>query len=224
MRNRERETFERFTKDVAEHTLTILKDDGLYRHVRCRRKDSYTYGFDIVTWPGYLAYTGDMGCYVFSRIPDMFEFFRDRTPINPEMYNFRYAAEKCMASDKRDGIREWSEDLFQRAVRMDYEKYIGRNRSEETPWLPEAKERELWQGIEDSVLSHGDNSHEAVQAAMDFKWSPDPDSGGEYIFTDFYEHTLETFTGRFIWCCYALPWAIDRYDALTWELSAPDPV
>ena len=28
--------------------------------------------FDIVTWPGYLCYSGDMGCFVFTRLPDMF--------------------------------------------------------------------------------------------------------------------------------------------------------
>lgn len=51
---------ERFLKDVSEHELTVLHEDGLYRHLRFARPNSGQYHFSIVTWPGYLAYTGDM--------------------------------------------------------------------------------------------------------------------------------------------------------------------
>jgi hypothetical protein len=33
-------------------------------------------GFDVVTWPGHLSISGDMGCFVFTRVDDMFTFFR----------------------------------------------------------------------------------------------------------------------------------------------------
>lgn len=32
-------TFEEFSKEIARHELTVLRDDGLYRHLRCRRPD-----------------------------------------------------------------------------------------------------------------------------------------------------------------------------------------
>ena len=65
-----------FLKDVAAHEMEILRDDGVYRHIRFKKPGTWCMHFDLVTWPGYLAYSGDMGCYVFSRLNDMFEFFR----------------------------------------------------------------------------------------------------------------------------------------------------
>ncbi len=210
MRDRERETFERFQKDVAEHTLTILKDDGLYRHVRCRRKNSYTYGFDIVTWPGYLAYTGDMGCYVFTRLPDMFEFFRH--PCTPNL-SFQYWAEKCCGMDKPDGIREWSEDFFRGAVKRDYDAYVERRD------LAGPEAADLWEAIESQILCEADNSHEATAAVQQFSWN---DDYVHEVFPDFWDHKLEDYTLRFLWCCYALTWAIARYDEQT-TVPRPEP-
>ena len=80
-------TEQSFLKDVAEHQMTVLRDDGVNRHVQFRRPGTICMGFELITWPGYLCYTGDMGTYVFRRLEDMFEFFRtDRYIVDP---NFR---------------------------------------------------------------------------------------------------------------------------------------
>lgn len=71
-------TREQFLEDVKDHRLTIIKDDGLYRHLRFKQPGTSNMFFDIVTWPGYLAYTGDMGSFVFTRIEDMLGFFRSK--------------------------------------------------------------------------------------------------------------------------------------------------
>lgn len=55
------EAAERFTKDVAGHVMTVLHDDGLYRHLRFVQPDRSGYWFEIVTWPGSLAVRGEMG-------------------------------------------------------------------------------------------------------------------------------------------------------------------
>lgn len=195
--------FERFCADIAGHVATVLRDDGLYRHLRCRRGDSYTYGFDIVTWPGYLAYTGDMGCFVFARLPDMFGFFRGR---RESLIDRGYLAEKCAASDKADGVREYSEALFARAVRNDFESY-----AED---LDEVDRTDLWNEIQTDVLPRSaDGLQMAVQAALDFVYRGH-DGCQHVLFADFWEHRLEDYTTRFWWCCYAIPWAIEQYDAL----------
>jgi hypothetical protein len=94
-----------FPRDIANYAMNVIRDDGLYRHLRFSKPGTMWMHFDIITWPGYLAYVGDMGSYVFSRLTDMFDFFRhDR--INPE-----YWAEKVHAMDKIYGIEEYSEDL-----------------------------------------------------------------------------------------------------------------
>lgn len=80
----EAKAHERFAADTSEHRMRILHDDGLYRHLRFSAPGTYIYGFDLITWPGFLAIAGDMGERVFSRISDMFGFFESDTGrINP---------------------------------------------------------------------------------------------------------------------------------------------
>lgn len=101
---------ERFTAETTKHQLAVLHDDGLYRHLRFKAPGSGFYWFDLVTWPGYLSFGGDMDGYVFSRVPDMFTFFRDqRNGINPH-----YWAEKV--TDGRDRTKTYSEDRFRQLV------------------------------------------------------------------------------------------------------------
>lgn len=106
--------FETFVKDISEkvkndlkdHAITLLHSDGLYRHWKCSRPSSWVYGFNIVTWPGYLCFCGDMGEYVFARTSDMVEFMQGACR------SYDYAAQKCVASC-RDGIYQWSPEIFQ---------------------------------------------------------------------------------------------------------------
>lgn len=117
-----------FDRDIAQHRMTILRDDGLYRHLRFSRPDTRNMSFDILTWPGYLAYVGDMGDYVFQRTEDMFEFFRhDR--INPQYWAEKvqcgeyeeYSQEKARAW-VRDSLRESSaSDEIKESVNIDFD-------------------------------------------------------------------------------------------------------
>jgi hypothetical protein len=201
--------FARFCSDIKEHRVTVLRDDGLYRHLRCST-GSYVYQFDVITWPGYLCYSGDMGCFVFTRLKDMFEFFRGRRAA---LIDRGYLAEKCVAVDKSDGVREYSEQLFRDAVRSRFEGY-----AED---LDDVDKDDMWSEIEAEVLPRAsDGLQMAVQAALDFCYRAH-DGGQHIVFTDFWEHRLEDYTTRFWWCCYAIPWAIEHYDALVAPVVAP---
>ena len=202
--------FARFTEDIKAHRVTVLRDDGLYRHLRCSA-GSYTMSFDIITWPGYLCYAGDMGCYVFTRLNDMFEFFRGRRTA---LIDRGYLAEKAVAADKSDGIREYSEARFQEVVKAEFDVYV------KDEALMAELAAALWQGIEDEVLTHGDDRRDAVEAAINFRWSADPESRGRVVFTDVWEYNLDAYTARFWWCCYAIPWAIEQYDAAKAPVTA----
>lgn len=191
-------TEEQFLKNVAEHKAEIVRDDGLYRHVRYRQPGTYCMGFDLITWPGYLCFCGDMGDFVFDRIPDMFDFFRGSGHKNKQhenlSVNFGYWAEKCGATDKHGGIKEYSADKFREIV-----KDILDDDEEATDDLRNA--------IKDEVLASADEGQfAAYQAASDFRWDDK-----EY-FSDFWEHSLEVYTFRFLWCCYAIAWGIAEYD------------
>ena len=39
---------DRFLNDIRDHSLTVIKDDGVHRHLRFRRPASNTYWFDII--------------------------------------------------------------------------------------------------------------------------------------------------------------------------------
>src|ERR1051326_8204576 len=66
-----------FLRNVKAHEMTVLRDEGVDRHLRFKAPNTSNQYFDLITWRGSLCFTGDMGTFVFSRIPDMFEFFRD---------------------------------------------------------------------------------------------------------------------------------------------------
>jgi hypothetical protein len=183
-----------FLKDVAGHEMTVRHDDGLYRSARFCKPKSWSMGFDITTWPGYLCISGDMGCYVFSRVPDMFEFFRCDIPGKTGLHvDLGYWAQKVAAADRADGLKEYSPDLFRAGIAR---------------WLDDAEASpELRKAVADEVLAYADDGeHEAMRAALDFEHEG-------FRFDDFYEVAVREFTYRFVWACYAIAWAVTKYDA-----------
>ncbi len=86
--------------------MTIHLDQGIHRHLEFSHNGSSIFQFHITTWPKYLAISGDMGSFVFTRTEDMFQFFR-HDKINPS-----YWAEKCEAGK----TEEWSQESFMEAI------------------------------------------------------------------------------------------------------------
>lgn len=198
-----------FLRDVEKHEMIVVKDDGLHRHIRLKRPSTGYMSFVIVTWPGYLAYSGDMGCYVFSRLPDMFEFFRTDIDspylkakgvtlgINPS-----YWGEKLQAVDKNDGYKQWSPEKFRGNLRERFNQW-----AEDRDFSDDLK-AEAWKNVESEVIWRMDDGGQehAYRQAMDFTFD------GSHPFAEFYEYNSEDYSGRFMWCCYALAWAIKTYD------------
>jgi len=175
-----------FDKDTAEHKLTVIKEDGVYRHIRCQKPGTWCYGFDIITWPGYLAYAGDMGEFMFKRLHDMFDFFRG------DHINLRYWAEKCLAGK----CKEFDIDTFRAGIIDCAKGHLGLEEDED---LPEEVLEEL-----SEVLS-AEDEWECVTAARDFR-------GEKVRLDDWYEHSHKIYTHHFEWCCCALQWAVKEYD------------
>jgi len=200
-------TEERFLKDIGTHVLEIVRDDGVHRHLKFRKPESSDQFFELITWPGSLCYSGDMGTFVFSRLKDMFEFFRtdakymknDGLRINPS-----YWEEKLTATD-RSGSRVYSPDLFV---------------SKAQNWVKDLDfTSEDQRDFEDRVLSWADEGEERARTAADeFSITRDDGTIIEDIFIDFFEVNLTEFTFRYLWCCYAIAWGVQKYDeAKTWR-------
>lgn len=196
----------RFLKDVADHQMTVILDSGTHRHLRFKRPDCNIYWFDLVTWPGRLTISGDMGDFVFSRLLDMFQFFRtDRGADGALRINCGYWAEKVTAQCRHGrGVEQFSADLFRAAVIQHFREHT-RHRG----IVPGLK-----QEVRRQVLDRAyDGEYAAYQAVNDFEHSG-------FRFQDFFEHRLQEYTLGFVWCCYAIQWGIRQYDMAKAEVPA----
>lgn len=187
-------TAEQFAFDVAKHEMTILHEDGVYRHITFGVPNSGIDRFNLTTFPCRLVFTGDRGDYVFERTDDMFKFFRR----SDDGINESYWSEKCVAAD-RDGIRKFSADVFKKVIRQHLDDI------EADDELKECAEEELLDRTDE--LSD-ESAHSAVHDFEEYR-------DGEYhqVFTDSYEFDFTEYTYRFIWCLRAIVWGIAKYDS-----------
>jgi len=187
---------ERFQRDTAGHQMTVLHNDGLYRHLRFRNPDRSMYWFDLVTWPGKLAFVGDVAPgYVFSRVEDMFEFFRAPAGWNLGDINPQYWAEKIVTG--REGVQRYSEELFRQHVTEQVAAAAG-----QWPDLAATVDREILGDNADWDIAFEEGAHEALR---DFNF-------GTFRFEDWHEWRLKDWDWSYLWCCHAIRWGIDQYD------------
>jgi hypothetical protein len=192
-------TADDFLKDVAEHQMTVCLDSGVHRHLRFAKQGTSSRWFDIVTWPRFLTIAGDMGCWTFSRVPDMFNFFRSpkELSINPS-----YWSEKLQngVHGGCDSCKVFDAELF------------GAELLEQVSHaLDNEQLAEVTEDVKEAVFCH-ETQHELISAAADF----------HHIFADgstFEFDTCElpdgkTYSYHFLWCLYAIVWGIQQWDAL----------
>lgn len=191
---------QRFLDDVAHHEIEIVHDKGVVRHLRFRGSMCH-YWFDLITWNNVLCINGDCGTYVFSRIEDMFKFFR----MNQNDWNYNsnglsinseYWHEKCISESKAEKIRSFSSEKFEKAVREYF--------TEQSCNLDGSAQEELWAEIVDEVL-WAENNHDAHTALRDFKHL-------DFEFVDTWEWDFTEYTTSYLWCLYAIVWGIRKYD------------
>lgn len=203
-------TPELVTNDLSRHEMRVVRDDGIHRHIRFRRPDSSPYWFDLITWPGTLCINGDCGTYVFSRLDDMFEFFRTDRRDGKLRINPGYWGEKLQAVARHGGHTEFDEDRFDRVIKEHLVRWMRDHRI----MLTKDQRRELWDAVEDEVLRTDSDRKQA--AAYEFHHSINGNVRS-FRFEDFWEHDVERYTFHFIWCCYAIAWGIELYDSIKSE-------
>lgn len=182
-----------FVKSVhAGYTMKVLHDQGVYRHLRLKLDHTW---FDIITAPGVLLYTGDMGDFAFRRIEDMFQFFRPQEdPIAHGFYlNLAYWTEKLVSVDRTDGYVEYSQELFVREL------------------------RELVDDTEEDSVSEEQAAQ--IREILESRLEPETDVEAFRMMSEVfdcsedYAHMGERASRRYIWCLFAIVWAIHVYDS-----------
>ncbi len=219
MNTQANEIFEAFKLNTANHEMTVLKDDGTYRHLSFKMKGSRNYQFDLVTWPGHLCYCGDMGDYLFERLEDMFEFFRCKNGDFPKIYP-TYWQEKLQAP-KPDTVKEYDRDSYEKVAKNSLEQFLDNNDDVDHQAVREQFEDEI---LESSDEYSGDIAvFEGIRAMSEFNVFPKtPPPRGKvlrpvYPFQDFWEYgeSIRKHTYHYLWACFAIQWGIQQYDKKT---------
>ena len=203
-------TEERFLKDVAKHEMSVIRDDGVNRHLRFKNPGSSGYWFDLITWPGTLCIDGDCGTYVFKRTPDMFKFFRtDRTYMTKEgnklAINPSYWGEKLVSIGKNEKFQEFDEERFDQIIKEYVINWIKEHRDSTSP----DERRDLWIALKEEVID-SDTSRK-MGNAYDFHHRVNSEK--DFYFQDLFEYNCDRYTFHFIWCCYAIAHGIVQYDS-----------
>ena len=216
-----------FFEHVKNHKIVVSLDNGVHRHITLKQPGTVNRQFHLVTFPGYLCYTGDMGSFVFTRLEDMFEFFREKPSrtleeLGLKLYtNHSYWSEKLIASDCRGRFEgkstEFNAERFKEVIIEDYlRRWIRASRESES--LTKDERRELWEAVHDEIIEQCDSYGENIQTkAYEFNWSPSRGYGEKapsFHFDDLFEHNFQQYTHSFRWACLAIAWGILQYDAL----------
>lgn len=186
-------SLDQFTRDVENHQMKVLVDNDVHRSLLFAQPGNGDMYFRINTWPHHLCISGDMGTFVFSRLTDMFEFFR---------------------GDKEPSLGYWSEKLEAGTA----EKYC--EDTARAQILRQANEAGLEPAdLEYATLRIArmelDSEFGFCNEVMN--WSEH--ELGFDIDTDGIGDCKE-YTYHFVWCCRAIIWAIQQYDLAKAEQEA----
>lgn len=165
------------------------------------------YYFDLVTWPGHLAISGDCGSFLFSRTSDMFEFFGPsgarggfddaRWGINPG-----YWSEKLEAPE-HNAAQTYSYEVFGARVLEWFNDVAADLEPDEATSLRAA--------LEEQVLA---DRLEAVHSELEARTLLGQFEHNGQRIHDSWEWSLREYDWSFLWCCWAIVWGIGQYRAV----------
>jgi hypothetical protein len=186
---------EKFARETKDFRLEVLQDDGMYRHLVFCSPKTMLGNFNLTTWPGYLHIGGDRDGFTFSRLPDMFEFFRlhGSNQINPD-----YWQEKI--TDGRERAKEYSRELMEQRIWEDVRHAYQIRCAPEG--LAKAVQEKLIEGCDES-LEAWDTAYQAVDAF----------SHDGFHFYDICEWSCAAYNYHFLMSCHAVAAIISAYDA-----------
>lgn len=193
-------TLEVFLKDVENHQLTVNLDSGVYRDITIANPNTMCMHYNITTRPGYLMFTGDMGCFVFKRTNDMLGFFR---PQSGYYINTSYWGEKVEAGE----VSQFDMDTANASL----QNYLTNFLDDLDLSDPEDREKSK------QALSAVNEFISSNEYSGEFEFweninSWDKDEAGGLELTDFFEASTTAKTFHYVWCCYAIVHAIKLYD------------
>ncbi|MFD0074324.1 hypothetical protein ACFVIY_18005 [Streptomyces sp. NPDC127166] len=198
-----------FKRATAGHEMTVLHEDGIYRHLRFQTPgNGSSYGYDLITWPYNLTIrAGWTFTFSIDATEDMLDLFR-RTAFSGEI-NPSYWQEKVTAG--RDQVESFSEDLLKKEIEDSVQQW---EQGSPTPvaGLREAVQEHFFGEWPEYNLEYREEANRALHA---FSFSPKGAKSGDYpyAFDDWSEWRLTEYSPGFLWSCHAIRHGVSLYDA-----------
>ena len=185
----------------------MIHDDGLYRHLRCRQPGTSMWGWDVVTWPGHLAVTGDLGAFTFAREQDMLlQFFHGLD--SKRTIDTRYWLEKCVAWDKHTDRRVVCAEYLQQRYRNELESFAQQHGDDDLP----ADRALAWR----DALALADELNETSEVSRMIQHLM------ENIDSDAWDWSITKPDYRALNVCLMIAWTHDRYrEHLAGQVGGP---
>jgi hypothetical protein len=188
--------------------MTVLHDDGLYRHLRFTNPErSWCYWFDLITVPGALIFQGDGDAFVFHRLEDMFGFFRGSAWQGAP--NVSYWAEKLTGGER--SVRVYQQEMLQQLV----DDAVAQA-AKDNPKLANLP-AEVREYLTDEMV--GERTYD-LNLVDNFRFWIDPSDRysighkePDFTFGSALEWDCEDYHWWFLWACHAILWGIGQYDA-----------
>lgn len=200
----------RFISETRGHEMTVLHDDGMYRHLRFNNPKSGLYWYEITTTPGQLVFSGDGESFVFRVAPDMFEMIRRSAESGG--INAQYWAEKCMTGNARSYSRQRFEESAWKQV------------ADAEPQYPGLRD-DVKEEIFDSPMFDVDYESAALMAVLGYEYHQTNGPSGNrtpFRFKHIHEWDLQDFDWWFLFACHAISDAIVKYDATICGSRCPE--
>ena len=217
-------TKEVFLKDVENHQLTILADTDFVRSIRFKQPDTTNRYFDITTWDGHLCISGDMGTYVFKRLPENQEQFRHAIQ-NPSTLSGKLESVSLIG-----GYRKFDTALVEQSIDNRVEELCGSipqffSQLDEDGLDEHSTEEALEAAFREEVKDHFMNEdlgeYRFISAIESFESSVIKDL--TLVNDDDYDWlTSDKISEQYAWVCHAIPWGIVQYDKFKSENENKD--
>ena len=194
------ESAARFARETSGHTMTVLFEQGLYRHLRFESADGSGYRFDLHTSPNRLMFHGEVGTYIFSVWPtaDLFRVFSESSI--GDRPNFGYWNEKLVA---------WSEPAIQFSCDL-FDKRVAEELTKAEEFFPGVAA--AWKSFVEAEYNT-EFEEIAREALAAFEYLPEGQWGEAWRFRYTHEWALDGYDWRYLWACPAALFGIAQHDA-----------